>query len=556
MEINKKDRTELKRYFLANKIPTQKHFEDLVEATLNQAEDGIAKIQGSPLALQAEGDAAGTQEVLNLFSNFSDAGPGWSINLNPRVEAGVPGSNKPGLNFKNAAGESQLFIKGAGGNIGIGTIEPTSRLSIQARGNSSQISVVSETTGEASIFEVAQEGSSGVVSVRGGSGRLASQLNGDLSKPSFFLGKVGVGTGKPKANLEVFANDASLMVTNSNPNPQKSAKLRLRSRAGIGWDIQNNELSNHELRIVATASGGKGMTITRDGKVSALGGVNFGERTSHLNQDGSMYRLGGKLYLSIDDDFFIRDIGGVEKVHINSNTGRMGIGGKNPSAPLTIFNSGKYHTPDGKMHISNGCILFGGNNVAGQEENSAQISAGIHKPNSLNIVGMSHGSSRMNRKVDIWAEGGMTVRGHVLQTKAVAFSAYVHSNALSGSKSTLSMPVVANNIGNAYNPVTSKFTAPVKGIYLITMTLQKVGGGNSLNWYLVLNGNKFLNGASGSETTERGLVSAKYDQQNATRTVIANLQASDVLTVKQTGDGRPENYRSGWEGLLMHALPD
>jgi hypothetical protein len=53
--------------------------------------------------------------------------------------------------------------------------------------------------------------------------------------------------------------------------------------------------------------------------------------------------------------------------------------------------------------------MFGGANN-GRETNSAQISAGIHEADSLNIVGMSN-TSAQNRRVRVWAEGGFIVNG-------------------------------------------------------------------------------------------------------------------------------------------------
>jgi len=131
MEINKKNRTELKEYFRINDKPTQEEFADFIEAGLNQVEDNIAKIQGNPLSIQAEGERVGTQEVLDLYENFTDDNPQWSVNLNPRVNSEEPNSNQPGLNIKDATGLSRLFIKSGKGAIGIGTIEPTAPLTIK-----------------------------------------------------------------------------------------------------------------------------------------------------------------------------------------------------------------------------------------------------------------------------------------------------------------------------------------------------------------------------------------------------------------------------------------
>jgi hypothetical protein len=65
--------------------------------------------------------------------------------------------------------------------------------------------------------------------------------------------------------------------------------------------------------------------------------------------------------------------------------------------------------PNGNLKINKHGIMFGGANNK-TEFNSAQISAGIHEANSLNIVGMSN-SAGGNRRVHVWAEGGFIVNG-------------------------------------------------------------------------------------------------------------------------------------------------
>ncbi len=93
--------------------------------------------------------------------------------------------------------------------------------------------------------------------------------------------------------------------------------------------------------------------------------------------------------------------------------GNLGIGTKEPKSTLTIANKeGKEEDPDADMHITANSILFGGHN-SGKYAHSAHISAGLHVSNSLNIVGMSSDKSSNSRKIDMWAEGGMTIRGQV-----------------------------------------------------------------------------------------------------------------------------------------------
>jgi hypothetical protein len=66
--------------------------------------------------------------------------------------------------------------------------------------------------------------------------------------------------------------------------------------------------------------------------------------------------------------------------------------------------------------------MFGGPNAAGKEINSAQITAGLHAPNSLNIVGMSSGAGHQDRRVDIWHEGGLTHNGPVVNNGPIALN--------------------------------------------------------------------------------------------------------------------------------------
>ena len=173
MEINKKTRTELKQYFKINDKPTQQEFADFIEAGINQKEDGIAKIEGNPLAIQAEGENGGTQEVLDIFTNLSDDNPQWSFNLNPRVDPQEPSSNQPGFNIKDTTGQSRLFIKSDKGNIGVGTIEPESKLTIEGKNVSSLLSVIDTTQKHTKIFEITQKEG---VTIKG-----ALTIDGDFS---------------------------------------------------------------------------------------------------------------------------------------------------------------------------------------------------------------------------------------------------------------------------------------------------------------------------------------------------------------------------------------
>ncbi|MEM6828894.1 MAG: hypothetical protein AAF551_00160, partial [Bacteroidota bacterium] len=213
MEIDKTNRTDLKGFFLKNLRPTEAQFAEFIDSTLNQAEDGIVKEQGSPLALQAEGDSVSTQEVLNVFSNFLDDAPQWSINLKPRVDPSNPDSNQPGLNIKDARGESRLFIRASDGNIGLGSIEPEAGLTIKGKDNEPVIAVISDRQHHTHAFEVALPEGDGQVSVRGKDATEVVRLSGAKEGSSFFMGKVGVGTDDPLTHLHVSGEAPELRIS-------------------------------------------------------------------------------------------------------------------------------------------------------------------------------------------------------------------------------------------------------------------------------------------------------------------------------------------------------
>lgn len=130
MEINKSDRNQLKSYFVRNAIPTEQHFAEFIDGTFNQKEDGIVKPAGSPLSLEAVGDASSERNALAFYESFGDASPAWQLSLNPRSVVSDPASARAGLSIADGGGGSRLFIDRGTGNVGVGTISPESALHV------------------------------------------------------------------------------------------------------------------------------------------------------------------------------------------------------------------------------------------------------------------------------------------------------------------------------------------------------------------------------------------------------------------------------------------
>ena len=166
------------------------------------------------------------------------------------------------------------------------------------------------------------------------------------------------------------------------------------------------------LSAVATQLQAAGLTIP--------GQLKVGDKLSTNNLDPSNMPDGWGGGLRIFDGYASGTIGfGPDgkklNAYVNSAGNMLGNDLKlnsNLNVADKIIANGTIQGPNGQMRLSNQGIMFGGPN-ADRETNSGQISAGLHIPNSLNIVGMSGDKGSGSRRVDMWAEGGLNVYGPI-----------------------------------------------------------------------------------------------------------------------------------------------
>lgn len=127
MTITTKNRGQLKAYFVKNAIPSERNFAELIDAPLNQADDGVFRLPNEPLSVvAAPGDQ---QQVLRLYATYPSANPDWQLTLQPAQRPG-DGTIRRGLGVADGAGNLRLFVDAANGNVGVGTNTPREALDV------------------------------------------------------------------------------------------------------------------------------------------------------------------------------------------------------------------------------------------------------------------------------------------------------------------------------------------------------------------------------------------------------------------------------------------
>ncbi len=112
-------RNKLKEAFAQGKIPSQEDFGNLIDSLLHQQDDGFIS-QDEGLRLSPKGD---NKKIVSFFQNLIDLKPQWSVEQYPKE------SSDFGINLTDAEGDSRLFIH-PNGNVGIGTLHPTTTLEV------------------------------------------------------------------------------------------------------------------------------------------------------------------------------------------------------------------------------------------------------------------------------------------------------------------------------------------------------------------------------------------------------------------------------------------
>jgi len=125
-----KARQDLRAKFVRNAIPTEQDFRDLIDAPLNQRDDGIFRNPGEPLSIVAGTDAQ--KRALRFYGDAAaGAVPDWLISLNPGQDPSNAATNRSGFGIADGTGATRLYLDAAG-NLGLGTNDPQAKLHVAA----------------------------------------------------------------------------------------------------------------------------------------------------------------------------------------------------------------------------------------------------------------------------------------------------------------------------------------------------------------------------------------------------------------------------------------
>jgi hypothetical protein len=333
MTVETKGRSELKSYFVKNAIPTEANFAALIDAPLNQADDGVFKLGTEPLSVvAAPGDRKPT---LRLYDVYPKQAPSWTISLKPSQTPNDASTVREGFGIVDGEGNTRLFVDRTTGALGVGVNAPQGALDVLVPGAHPTWNrfVVAGSTdwGNGNSHVTIGSGTGGIMLRNPHVSWLAAEnrasirygLSGGTSGGKFW--DVGIRADS-KFTFAFHGTDAHRLSLDATGNLVATGKVTAASVDASG--------------TVTAAS------FATAGTLSSTGLIFETQASAHIERDGALYRTGGQVYLTVDDNFYIRKRTGDWTARFVTTDGSLTVTGK-------VVASGAYYAGNSDIYFTN-----------------------------------------------------------------------------------------------------------------------------------------------------------------------------------------------------------
>ena len=186
------NRDSLKGYFRKGQLPSEGHFHDLIDSTINKVDDGMSKTMEDGLMLAPIGES---RKLISFFKSIEDKSPVWRMEVD---------ENDADLHFSNKVGDEVLSITDSG-KVGIDNEQPQANLDVNGH--------VAMSGREGNAFR-------GKVPADGKWHKIATELNGCQ------MFEVVAGVGKKKTGKYALLHAIAISAFGKSRNKIKKTQAR------------------------------------------------------------------------------------------------------------------------------------------------------------------------------------------------------------------------------------------------------------------------------------------------------------------------------------------